>query len=321
MRRVALLLLFCVGKEHAVAQELFIQAEAASTLPKNAVAIRLLGETFQEAGDQKYLLALRLMYGVSPKLSVYASAVSSNHHGKRLPFNFIQHTHGGNGTRYFAGQVPRGIPYAFNLNGLHLYAKYRLLTFDHWHGHLRVAVYGEWSHLTNVHDEAEPELFEDTPGWGTGLIATYLKNKLALSITSGCMFPRTYTGLENNRFSSAPPKVIDLEYGNAQFLLFSAGYLVSPKVYSDYNQSNWNVYTEILCKRYAAAKVYRDGLPIANESRFLQQGAYVEAYLGLQHIIESKMRLDLSVGFNLVNRSYLHFYPIVCLALQHYFLM
>src|SRR5690606_19897813 len=76
----------------ARAQELFILTEPASTVPKGVVGIRAFGQAYEERGAYiRGLAALRVMYGVTPKLTVMVTASASNHHSKDLPPDFPDH--------------------------------------------------------------------------------------------------------------------------------------------------------------------------------------------------------------------------------------
>ena len=83
------------------AQELFIHNESASNIPKGVLGIRLFGNSFNEISVRQNMFALRWMYGVKPKLSLYLSTSFSNHHGAKLPDDLIAHKHIGIPTIYY----------------------------------------------------------------------------------------------------------------------------------------------------------------------------------------------------------------------------
>ena len=168
----------------------------------------------------------------------------SNHHGSQLPDDLITHKHIGSQTIYYSQQSQKGITYPLRLNGFHLYTKYRLLTFDDANEHFRVAVFGQWSNVSNAHDEAEPNLLDDTRGFGGGLIATYLKKRFAVSMTTGFTIPDEYS--EDKPLFSGSASTINttIEYGRSIEYNLSFGYLLYPKKYSNYEQANWNIYLE-----------------------------------------------------------------------------
>lgn len=300
-------------------QELFLHNEPASSVPKGVFGARIFGESFKEISSQRNMLAIRLMYGITPKLSAYLTATGSNHHGKNLPKDLITHTHIGNQTIYYTQPIQKGISYPYRFNGIHIYAKYRFLTMDGQNKHFRMALYGEWSHIKNAHDEAEPNLLDDTKGYGGGLITTYLKKRFAVSLTSGVVIPGNYEETVPLTNGSSLMTHTEVQYGRALIYNLSFGYLLYPKEYKDYSQSNWNIYLEFNGKSYEGAKVFQDGLELETQSSSLKASHYVEVHPGIQRIVNSNLRIDLSVGFNLINKSYARFYPIYMVGVQRYF--
>lgn len=294
------------------AQELFPMSEPASTIPKGVLAVKLLSETNNELRRIRNQFNLRLQYGLTPKFTIWAQPMVSNHHDQLLPNDMINHYHAGPNTIYYSTTINYGSNYAYTFSGLHLYGKYRFLNFDEDDAHFRIAAYGEYTALgTQAHDEAEPHLQGDTGGAGAGLIMTYLKNRFAVSFTGGYVIPEDYK--EENTTSQ-----FKLEYGNAWSYNLSFGYLVYPKKYESYQQSNYNVYLELKGKSYDAANFSRQGESVNIASPSLQSGAYLDAYIGLQRIIRSNDRIEVSLGFPLINKSYRHFYPVLNLAWQRF---
>ena len=107
----------------AAAQELFPMTEPASNVPRGALGIRLFAESFNEVDRIRNLFALKVMYGLTPRLTVIASPNVSNHHSKQLPPEFPVHN---------TPQIGVDLPYLFNglnlsdpaLNGLKLFVGY-----------------------------------------------------------------------------------------------------------------------------------------------------------------------------------------------------
>ena len=311
----SLLLFTCFAIQ---AQELFILNEPASNVPKGVIGIRMFSQNFKEVKTTRSLVAFRLMYGLTPRLSVYATISGSNHHGRKLPPDLISHTHTGNQTNYFTHNIVRGVRYPFLFNGVSLFAKYRFISLDKESEHLRLALYGEWSKLNTAHDEAEPNLLDDTGGFGGGLILTWLKNRFAGSLTSGFIRPDSYSETQPD-FSGGPNLPTKINYGNAIRYNLSFGYRIWPKHYTDYNQPNWNIYVEFQGKKYDASQVIQNGVLIETEAVALVAGNYLELHPGIQYIVKSNLRLETSVGFDFINRSYVHFAPLWTFALQRYF--
>ena len=301
------------------AQELFIHNESASNIPKKVLGVRLFGNSFNEINVRRNMFALRWMYGITPKLSLYLSTSFSNHHGADLPDDLITHKHIGSQTIYYSQQSQKGVKYPLKLNGLHLYAKYRLLTFDDANEHFRVAVYGQCSNVSNAHDEAEPNLLDDTRGFGGGIITTYLKKRFAVSLTTGFTIPNEYS--EDIPVFSGSASTINttIEYGKSLEYNLSFGYLLYPKKYSNYKQANWNMYLEFNGKSYETAEVSQDGNNMEVQTNGLSKGHYIEIHPGIQKVISSNLRIDLSVGTSILNRSYARLYPIYMMSIQRYF--
>ena len=298
------------------AQELFPIAEPASNIPKGALGIRFFSETYNEVDRIRNLFALRIMYGITPRLSVYATPNISNHHNQLLPPEFPVHN------------TPNiGVTHPYLFNGADFYAKYRFFSHDAQNSHFRMAVYGEYSILKVAHDEGEPTLLDDNSGYGAGLIATYLKNHFALSFTGGIIVPFEYKGAVADEISGLPSTPATVEYPKAYTTSLSFGYLLYPTTYESYHQTSWSVYMEFIGKAYGAVQmqvgnVYYQ-LPqyrISTQgNKALQANQYLEAYPGIQSIIRSDLRMDFSLGFPVISRSYVHFYPVYNFGIQRYF--
>ena len=300
-----------------MAQELYPLNEPASTVPKRVVGIRMMSQNHREVNINRSLEMVRVMYGLTAKLSVMATASFSNHHDRTLPPDLITHSHVGNQTNYFTNNIQRGKAYPYLFNGIYLFAKYRFLTLDHQNQHIRMAAYADWSNSKSAHDEAEPSLMDDNAGYGAGLITTWLKNRFAASVTLGFIKPKDY--FENQPdVSGGPDLPTQIIYGNAQRLNLSLGYRLLPNHYTSYDQPNWNIYLEFMGKKYGAAEVIQNGTKITNQTAALNSGAYVEVHPGIQYIIKSNFRIDFSTGFDLIGRSYLNTTPVWTLAVQQY---
>src|SRR6185437_14511566 len=129
MKRIATILFLFISS-YLNAQELFPLNEPASNVPKGTLGVRVFGESYKEVSLYRNMFALRLMYGISSRLSVYATASVSNHHSPILPPDLATHTHTGNQTIYFTTSIKRGVPYPYLYNGDDVYVKYRFLSSD-----------------------------------------------------------------------------------------------------------------------------------------------------------------------------------------------
>jgi hypothetical protein len=299
-------------------QELYILNEPASSVPKGVFGLRAFTQNYKDYNTTRSLYALRLMYGATPKLSIMATASISNHHDKKLPKDLINHTHVGNQTFYYTAAIKRGVKYPVLFNGVYLFAKYRFLTRDDQNKHFRLAAYADWSNVGVAHDEAEPNLMDDTGGYGFGLIGTLLKNRFAASLTTGVIKPNSYSELQPD-VTGGPDMPTKIQYGNAIKYNLSLGYRLYPKKYEGYEQVNWNIYLEFIGKTYDAATVVQNGTEVATKTAALKRNTYIEIYPGIQRIINSNTRIELCYGFELIRYSYVHFTPIWTIGIQRYF--
>jgi hypothetical protein len=300
-------------------QELYPLNEPASNVPKGVLGVRAIGETYKELNRYRNQYSLRLMYGLLPRLTIITTIGVSNHHGKDFPANLVSHTHDGNQTVYTTGEFERGMKYPYRFNGIYLYGKYRFISVDGPHSHFRMAAYAEGAYLQKAHDESEPNLIGDTKGYGAGLITTCLKNHFAISLTSGFIIPGAYSGFSPD-VNGGPMIPTEISYGRALTYNLSMGYLLFPRTYKSYDQLNINIYLELLGKAYEAAKVQQYGtISIPINTPLLQAGNYMDIAPGVQCIIKSNLRVDLSVKLPMINKSYAQFYPVVMLGVQRYF--
>jgi len=319
-RLVFILFFLLLNSNTIFSQELFPLNEPASNVPKGVLGVRAFDDSYKEVNQIRNLVALRIMYGLLPKLSVMATGSVSNHHGVDFPAGLASHTHNQNGTSTFStGNFQRGLNYPYLFTGVYLYAKYRFLTLDGNHTHFRMAAYGEWSNVNVAHDETEPNLLDDTKGYGGGVISTYLNNHFAISLTSGVIIPGAYNGLSPDIYGG-PMVPTEMRYGRAVKYNLSLGYLLFPRKYTNYDQGNVNVYLEFQGKSYEAAKIYQYGIkPVPISTPLLEAGSYMDICPGIQYIVKSNLRIDLSAEFPMINKSYANFYPVFAIGVQRYF--
>lgn len=314
-----LLCLLAMVSTPSIGQELYPLNEPASTMPKGVAGVRISTETFKEVSRARNLYALRLMYGITPRLTVFTNLSISNHHDRKLPKDLITHTHLPNGqTNYYTHNIQRGVKYPYLFNGVHVLAKYRFLSIDKKNEHFRMALVGEWSSVQVAHDEAEPTLMDDTGGYGGGFIATYLKKRFAMSFTYGFIKPNSYFEKQVD-FTGGPDLPTKIYYGDGQKFNLSLGYLVYPKHYTSYDNPNWNLYLEFQGKQYDAARVIQNGSSMQTQAVALTDGYYWEVHPGIQRIVNSNFRMDLTVGFSIMSHSYVRFTPVWMFGVQRYF--
>jgi hypothetical protein len=311
------IVLVCLLPFVAQAQELYILNEPASNIPKGALGVRLIHMHYpneQPNSTDRFRLmhALRLAYGISGRWMLWVQPAFSNHHSLELPPDLINHYHIGTQTVFYSSNPQQVVPYPYRYAGTHFYTKYLFLKHDERNDHFRAAIYAEYSTANNPHEEAEANLYDDTGGWGAGLVITKLYHRWALSYTTGVIVPRPYEGISGG----LPTR---MEYGAAWKYNLSLGYLLAPRVYRDYHQNNINLYVELMGKQYPAARIIQEGERIPASSELHIGQYYWEVYAGVQKIVNSNTRIEITIGAPLYRRSYIHNYPVVQIQLQHYF--
>ncbi len=195
------------------AQELYVYSEPASNMPARSVIAKLTGRFV--TNDNIYgrftnRYTPEIQFGVSKKFMVHTGISLANMHTNE-----------------------------FKYESFFVYAKYRFLSKDELHKHFRMAVFAQGSSTKAPFHYDEITLMGDKSGIEAGLIATQLWHKLAVSATV------SHTQLlDNSRFN----KVLYLPERNYQAMNYSlsAGYLLLPKEYTDYKQTNLNLYVELL---------------------------------------------------------------------------
>lgn len=291
------------------AQELYPNTEPASNLPKGVLAFRLANQIHQEVNQTRLWQGYRFMFGINEKLTISQTFNFSNHHGYKLPADFIKAN--ADSTAYYTEGRQLGNYYPYQFENFDLNFKYRFYTNDKPHEHLRFAAYLDLAGGNEAHDEAEPSLMGDNSGAALGFIGTYLKNKFAASITIGAIAPY--------RYSQTRPKIV-MKYGNAINYSLSLGYLVLPFTYKSYKQTNVNVYVEFMGKSYEAAQVYYKGEKVSTHNvPSLAKGNYLEIRPAIQFIFLSNTRLDISFSRAILNQTYVKTNTPFYINLQHSF--
>lgn len=204
-------------------QELYVFSEPASNIPARSLSVKLTNHFV--TSDKIYgRFSNRLMpqvyLGVSKKFMVAAGGTFANMH------------------------TPN-----FRYESVNLYAKYRFLSKDELHKHFRMAVFAEASSTRAPFHYDEITLMGDKSGVELGVIATQLWHKLALSGTVA------HTQVLHE---SRTNKVLYIPARNYQSMNYaiSAGYLVLPKEYKDYHQTNLNLYAELLAQQTLDRSTY-----------------------------------------------------------------
>jgi hypothetical protein len=193
----------------AFSQELYVNTEPASNMATHSIGIRLENQGYFNP-VYKNRTSLEVMYGASKSLMVHGSLYMSDY------YHTNQHFEGGS-----------------------VYAKYRFLSIDSVQKHFRGAVFAKVSDINNPLVNQEIGLEGDNSGFQTGVVFTKLLHKLALSASTSYL-----RAFDNSGGYKLPVTNARDEIGYS----FSAGYLLLPKSYENYNQVNLNVYAELLGK-------------------------------------------------------------------------
>lgn len=252
------------------AQELYPFTEPASNMPAKSMSLKFgamlgRGEHGRRIG-QRYMP--EVMLGIDKKWMVHGSFTLSNMY---------------EGYYYF--------------ESVRTYAKYRFLSKDDVHKHFRMAAFAAASYSRNHLQHNELNLMGDHSGVQVGVIATQLWNKLAVSGTV------SETELfDKKRWNKDLPQ--QYAFRSLNYSL-SAGYLVLPFVYKDYNQTNVNIYAELLGGRNLDWKYEKYFLDLAPS---------------IQFIFKSTSKLNLGYRFQLKSDIYRNMKNYWMVSYEHIFL-
>jgi hypothetical protein len=242
---ILLFILFCPLL--AAAQELYVFSEPASNMPARSVSFKVTGRypdsKLNNYFKQRYIP--EVMLGVSKNLMIHVSAGVSDYYSTKLRPESVKG-----------------------------YFKYRFLSNDQVHRHFRMAAFAEVAYSRNKFLYDEFTLDGDLSGMQLGLIATQLVNKLAVSGTFGYMRGFGETGHHVHEGGDNPLSMFNYS--------LSAGYLVLPRNYTSYKQTNLNLYLELL------------GSKGTNHDRY-----YVDLAPAVQLIFNSTTKLNLGTRFQL----------------------
>lgn len=235
-----LILIFLIFSSSIKAQELFVFSEPASNMPAGSLGVRL-GQSLMKKSFKagyNYHLTPELMYGFNKNLMIHTTAFVSNRSNDLV-------TEGGS-----------------------LYAKYRFLSIDDLHSHLRLALFGRYSlNNSDIHQE-EIETMGHNSGFELGFVVTKLINKVAISSTFS--FEKA---LDNKPKYQFPTN----QNNNATNYIFSFGKLVFPKKYTNLEQTNLNIMVEFI------------GQTLNENGK-----SFLDIAPSLQFIIHSQARVDVA---------------------------
>jgi hypothetical protein len=227
-------------------QELFVVTEPASNMPSKSIGIRMGNYLMQTDSNKKtsYHLMPEIMVSVTNKLMVHMALITSN---RKL---------------------------SLDAEGVSFYAKYRFLSIDNVHRHLRMAGFGRYSYNTSPIHMLENSLLMHNSGYEYGAVATQLLHKTAISSTISLQRAIStkkshyhYTGLNNS-----------LNYS------LSFGQLLLPQKYKSYKQANVNAMIEFI-----------------GQHNLVKNKGFIDIVPSVQCILNSVARIDIGYRTNLKN--------------------
>lgn len=229
----------------AFSQELYVNTEPASNMATHSLGVRVENQGYFDP-VYKDRSTLELMYGASRNVMIHGSLYESDYYHNH------QHFEGGS-----------------------VYAKYRFLSVDSVQKHFRGALFAKASSINNPLTNQEISLEGDNSGLQGGIVFTKLMHKLALS--GSASYLHAFDNAGGYHLPAFNPD-------NAVAYTLSAGYLLLPKAYQNYNQVNVNLYVELLGKTN----------PGYDQS-------YLDAAPAVQLIFNSVVRVDFSYRAPLYN--------------------
>ena len=264
------LVMFLFAWRFAAAQELFVYTEPASNMAAKSIGARMGFTSFKMSHNNEFSafrVEPEVMFGISRKLMLHVNVFASN---------MFQHN--------------------FKMEGAALYAKYRFFSRDDIHSHFRMAAFGKIALINNptaityhenhtipdgnggtiIHDlvnskvNNEIDIDGSNSGVSTGVIATQLVNKLAVSGSVGYLY--RLNNLHDQREVIVPWQAVSYS--------LSAGYLLFPKEYTSYKQTNINLYCEFLGNSYLGSQAWEN------------KKYYVDIAPAIQFIVNSIARID-----------------------------
>ncbi|WP_432671517.1 hypothetical protein [Flavobacterium sp. SM2513] len=254
-RFIVLLSIFIFQK--GIGQELFLVTDPASNVPANSLGVNVLQSLFKEEykSGYNYHLMPEVSYGLNRNLMFRATAFISNRNSALV-------TEGGS-----------------------FYTKYRFYSSDDLNSHFRMAAFGRYSFNNAAIHQEQIEIMGHNTGFETGIVATTLLKKLAISSTVS--FEKAFDNTSNNPF---PEGLGD----NATNYTLSFGKLVYPKKYTSFKQTNINLMLEFVGQTINEnGKSYIDAVPVV-QFIFNSQG---RLDLGYRHQLMSSMTRSAPNGF------------------------
>ena len=246
MRKI-LLFFVVINCQNVFSQELFVITDPASNVPANSLGVNVMQSLFKEEmkSGYNYHFMPEVSYGLNKNIMFRASAFVSNRNNNLV-------TEGGS-----------------------FYTKYRFYSADDLNSHFRLAAYGRYSfNNADIHQE-QIEILGHNSGFETGIIATKLIKKVAIS--SSVSFEKAFDNKPSYPF---PDNIGD----NATNYTLSLGKLMYPKKYTNYKQTNINLMVEFV------------GQTINENGK-----SYLDVMPAVQFIFNSQARLDFAYRQELIS--------------------
>jgi hypothetical protein len=257
-KQIYLLIIAMVMASHICVsgQELYVFSDPASNVPAKSLSIKYGSKWMQENRLGNKLIQSRQMaeasIGLNKKWMIRPSLTFSDMYTNRV----------------------------MKWESASLYAKYRFYSSDDVHRHFRAAVYLKGVMSSNNLQFEELTADGDQSVIQGGVILTQLINKLAISSTMSLI-----EVLDGERWLKYfGPR--NFGYSSFNYSL-SAGYLLFPKKYTSYKQTNFNLYLELLGSRGIDRKFY-----------------FVDLAPAMQFIINSNTKVNLGYRFQVKGNAY-----------------
>lgn len=180
---------------------------------------------------------------------------------------------------------------AFLFQGVGSYFKYRFLSMDSEHRHTRMAAFGRVTYNPTKNYTSDLNIEGAQSGLAAGLVITQLLHRLALSVTLNETKAYSSTGIiPENSFN----------YN------LSAGYLIYPRKYTNYKQTNCNLYVEAMGKTITA-----------NPENNFAAGSSLDIIPSIQFIFNSQTRLDISYKRSVYNTIVYNAHQSIMVKVEH----
>ena len=249
MRTYFIIVFFLFTVNKIAGQELYVFTEPASNMPAHAISLKLT-DHFVTGGNIYNRFSNRIMpqvmFGISKKIMFHIGGTFANMH------------------------TPD-----FQYESVNFYGKYRFLSNDEIHKHFRMAVFVDAAATKAPFHYDEITLMGDKSGIESGIIATQLWNKFALSGTIS--HTQIIDKSRNNKVIYVPERMYQ-----AMNYSLSGGILLIPKEYTDYKQTNVNLYAELLAQQTLDTKKH-----------------FIDLAPAFQFIFNSNAKLNIGYRFQL----------------------